>query len=282
MPSDRPRRASTAAAVDPVPMAARDLRPVQSAAPATLFVFSAAGAEEEEQQEDDGGAPSFNPTYLKIRGVDFRTESSSNHASPTGSLPFLIDETPVEGGGSGGRQLPRTVPTNKLAQWIDETAASSVNTVDLDAADVRAFTSLLDTSIRDAWLYAMYVDPTNLHTITTPRYTHATPLWPVTAVIGAQMRNAALASIRQSHVQPTGRALYAAAAEAWDALSTLLDEEQWFFGARDAGVFDAGVFAYAHLMLASGGELAAVVNRHENLVAHEARVRRKWYPGSSL
>ncbi|KAJ6257961.1 Metaxin-3 [Drechslerella dactyloides] len=243
----------------------------------TLFVF---GAED--------GAPSFNPaclkwqTFLRIRGVDFRTEPSSNHASPSGSLPFLV----VEGSRTQTRLPAETVTAGKLARWIEDNAASSVNTVDVDGADYRAFQTLLDTSIRDAWLYAMYVDADTLHGVTAPRYTATTPTWPVTAALAAQMRRAALASIRSSSSTSTitGRTLYARAEGAWEALSTLLGTDRWFFGAQDAGLFDASVFAYVHLILAgekesgSGAELASGLRRHANLIQHEARIRSRWYP----
>ncbi|KAK6329699.1 hypothetical protein TWF696_003569 [Orbilia brochopaga] len=264
--------------VDPLPERDRAPADENSAPTTTLFVF---GAED--------GQPSFNPaclkwqTYMRIRGVDFRTEPSSNHASPSGALPFLVVEHPVRS------QPPQTVPASKLARWIEDNAASSVNTVDVDAPDYRAFSTLLDTSIRDAWLYAMYVDNTTLHTVTAPKYTAATPIWPVTALLAGQMRHAALASIRNSTssssaVTTTGRTLYAQAEDAWAALSTLLGQDQWFFGARDAGLFDASVFAYVHLILAaestgssSGAELAAGLRRHANLLEHEARIRRTWF-----
>ncbi|KAF3912590.1 Metaxin-3 [Orbilia brochopaga] len=266
--------------IDPLPERCRPAADVDSSTTTTLFVF---GAED--------GRPSFNPaclkwqTYLRIRGVDFRTEPSNNHASPSGALPFLVVEPTVRS------QPSQTVPVSKLARWIEDNAASSVNTVDEEAPDYRAFSSLLDTSVRDAWLYAMYVDTETLHAVTVPKYTATTPLWPVSAVTAAQTRHAALASIRNSTSTPsaaitTGRTLYARADEAWAALSTLLGTDRWFFGARDAGLFDASVFAYVHLILAaesdSGSssivaELVAGVRRHNNLLEHEARIRRTWF-----
>ncbi|KAF3931959.1 Metaxin-3 [Dactylellina cionopaga] len=149
------------------------------------------------------------------------------------------------------RQLPQTVPAPKLGQWIEDIAAGSVNQINTDSADYRAFTSLIDTSIRDAWLYALYVDPINLKNITIPSYTDSTPVWPINYLLGLQMRQAAIDSIQGNAgtSKITGRDIYSKAEEAWTALGALLGNDKWFFGAQDAGLFDASIFAYTHLIV---------------------------------
>ncbi|KAF3909633.1 Metaxin-3 [Arthrobotrys entomopaga] len=220
---------------------------------------------------------------MKIRGVDFRIQPSSNHASPTGSLPFLIVE-PAQTSRVSARQLARVVPASKLAQWIEDNAAGSVNQTSSDSPDYRAFSSLIDKNIRDAWLYAMYVDTTNLNKITIPKYTHSTPFWPVKYFLGLQMRQAALDSLGINNTESskvTGEMLYMRANEAWAALSTLLGDGKWFFGASDAGLFDASVFAFTHLILTldlggSGEDLVHGLRKYSNLVNHQQRIRDRW------
>ena len=44
-------------------------------------------------------------------------------------------------------------------------------------------------------------------------------------------------------------ALYNGAWDAFSALSTLLGDDEWFFGAQEPGILDVSLFAYTHLML---------------------------------
>lgn len=232
----------------------------------------------------DGSVASFNPaclkwqTYLRIRNVPFDTHPSNNHASPSGSLPFLITSSPSD-------RISQTVPSTKLGRWIEEHAVGSANTVDTDGGDYRAFLCLLEGAVRDAWLYALYVDPSNLSSLTIPKYTAQTPLWPIPAILGSQMRQAAVDAIRKSpssSALPAGTEIYEKAMEAFKALSILLGDDEWFFGADEAGMFDAEVFAYTHLLLGleiggGGGVVAEGLGWFGNLVDHEERIRRRWF-----
>lgn len=79
-------------------------------------------------------------TYLKIAGIDFRTTLSSNHASPSGALPFLLpaeSQDPVAG--------------SKIRKW---SAAQKLARKTEEAGDVRyeAYASLLESSVRKAWV----------------------------------------------------------------------------------------------------------------------------------
>jgi len=72
-------------------------------------------------------------------------------------------------------------------------------------------------------------------------------------------------------------AIYREAKEAFEALSVLLGEDEWFFGLEGPGEFDASVFAYTHLLLDEGmgweeSRLSSVVGRLENLARHRGRV----------
>lgn len=81
--------------------------------------------------------------------------------------------------------------------------------------------------------------------------------------------------------------IYADAESAVSALSAVLGEDEWFFGAEEPGYFDAAVFGYTHLVLATEwdeGEagLMRAVKGHANLVAHEERICRTCFPGTSV
>ncbi|KAK6513332.1 hypothetical protein TWF281_004963 [Arthrobotrys megalospora] len=279
--------------VDPPPMSAqelamttRQLQAFHSSGVNTLYIFT--------EDSDSDQVASFNPaclkwqTYLKIRGINFTTIPSNNHASPSGSLPFLT-VSPPSSSSSERQRIQRTViPVAKLAQWVEDNAPGTVNTVDTEGADYRAFLSLVEGAVRDAWLYALYIDPINLSNITIPKYTSTTPLWPITHFLGNQMRQAAIDSIKKStsseSTLPTGEEIYTKANEAFSALSTLLNStgNTWFFGADEAGMFDASVFAYTYLILSleisgSGEVLVESLYKFKNLVEHSERIRRRWF-----
>ena len=46
--------------------------------------------------------------------------------------------------------------------------------------------------------------------------------------------------------------IYSEAEKAFEALSFLLGDDEWFFGSVKPGLFDAAVFAYTHLLLDDG------------------------------
>lgn len=87
----------------------------------------------------------FAKTYLKICGIDFVTVPSNNHASPSGSLPFLIPSAKD----SSAPETGEVVPSNKLQKWATQHGQASE-----ESPDVRyeAFLSLIDHNLRRAWV----------------------------------------------------------------------------------------------------------------------------------
>ena len=102
----------------------------------------------------DNNTPSFNPTclkwqtYFKFIGLDFRTVASTNHASPTGALPFMIPASSSNLQGSATGQMP-VVPSNKLQKWARE---KGIGQEEPDSMRYEAYMSLLDHRIRKAWV----------------------------------------------------------------------------------------------------------------------------------
>ncbi|KAI0394657.1 putative mitochondrial outer membrane protein [Xylariaceae sp. FL0594] len=244
----------------------------------TLYVFIS-------DEDALKGLPSFNPsclkwqTFLKLSGIDFRVRSSNNHASPTGALPFLLPPSPPP---SGNHQPP--IASNKLEQY-----AQDHGTIKKEA-DVNprldAYESLLDHRIRNAWLYTLYLSPSNTALLSRLYVEPATASRLVRATLLYQLKSAAESQI----VRSTGRqaidpgVLYREAREAFGALETLLgDEDEWFFGAETPGLFDAHVFSYTYLILNDGGlawenkRLGDILRMFPRLVAHRERIfRRCW------
>ena len=110
-------------------------------------------------------------TYLKFQAIDFRCMPSSNHASPTGALPFLLPAS-----SSSEARVP--IPSGRIQRWIrdgktvkapktEEHASSNSakapqsdeeeppgKTKSREDVDIRydAYMSLIDHRIRNAYV----------------------------------------------------------------------------------------------------------------------------------
>ncbi|KAK5632084.1 hypothetical protein RRF57_007798 [Xylaria bambusicola] len=242
----------------------------------TLYVFIS----DEDALKD---LPSFNPsclkwqTFLKLAGVDFRVRPSNNHASPTGALPFLLPPyTPSDS------KSQRPVPSNKLEQYaLNNGKAELPKSL---GTKLDAYESLLDHGIRNAWLYTLYLSPANLGLLTQLYIAPTTSSPPVRATILYQLRHAAeseiLKSTSRDAIIPTY--LYHEAREAFRALNTVLADEEWFFGSRTPGLFDATVFSYTHLILHDelpwgNRRMNDILSEFPRLVNHRNRIfQRCW------
>ncbi|KAI2601726.1 hypothetical protein GGR54DRAFT_645616 [Hypoxylon sp. NC1633] len=240
---------------------------------ATLYIFIS-------DQDALRGLPSFNPsclkwqTYLKLAGVDFRVLPSTNHASPTGALPFLLPPSDP----TSAAYPP--IPSNKLEQYAAENGTSKVSEVrDLK---LEAYESLLDHRIRTAWLYSLYLARSNSSLISHLYVTPVSRSQVVRTTILYQLRNAAEAEILRSMGMSVvdSRALYDGAREAFGAISTLLGSRPWVFGTSEPSLFDATLFSYTHPLLDDrlaweDRRLVEIVKEFPNLVEHRNRILQK-------
>jgi metaxin len=76
--------------------------------------------------------------------------------------------------------------------------------------------------------------------------------------------------------------LEADAGDAFQALSNLLGDGEFFFGRDQPGLFDASVFAYTHLILEENlkwksNPLAILLSKHKNLVQHQQKLFEKYF-----
>ncbi|ROT35322.1 hypothetical protein SODALDRAFT_300717 [Sodiomyces alkalinus F11] len=255
------------------------------------------------------GAPSFNPsclkwqTVLKIARLPFSTAPSTNHASPTGALPFLLPP-------------PSAIPSNNLPipsgdTLFNHVLAHAPSPVPRSLAEPlstrqEAYLSLLDARLRPAFLYSLYLTPANTPVLSALYVDPTSSAFFVRATLLRQVRHAA-----ESEILKTTRrgfldveALYADAQSAFAALETLLlqgisasktdaDETKTggptsapFFSSSDddddddeeeAGLFDAEVFAYTNIILDQAlcwndTRLADLLRRFPGLVAHRERM----------
>ncbi|KAJ4146070.1 hypothetical protein LMH87_004900 [Akanthomyces muscarius] len=191
------------------------------------------------------GLPSYNPsclkwqTILKIANIDFQLVPSSNHASPSGALPFLI--------------LPSSTPTavpltgEKIARFAKE-HAPSVN-LDDPSPRIDAYQALIAHSVRPAWLHALYVNSANDSLLTALYLPSSALLRPAQR---HNLRTAAATEILKTTRRTTGgmnvEKIYHEAEEAFAALAALLGEAEWFLDGETPGVLDAELFAYTQLL----------------------------------
>ncbi|KAE8147715.1 hypothetical protein BDV25DRAFT_159753 [Aspergillus avenaceus] len=232
-----------------------------------LFVFTNAADAKQNK-------PSFNPqclkwqAYLRFVGIEFDIVSSNNHASPTGALPFLLPALPTS------NSTP--IPSTKLQKW----AIEQVHCEEEQQLNLRfdVYASLLDHRIRNAWLYALYLDTENFTSVARRLYVDpSTSNSVVRAALASQLQQAAREELLKSTQYIDVSALEAEAGDAFEALSTLLGDDKYFFGRSKPGLFDASVFAYTHLILDEGmgwkqNRLADYLRKHKNLVQHRERL----------
>lgn len=146
-----------------------------------------------------------------------------------------------------------------------------------------AYMALLDHRIRHAWLYTLYLIPSNFHSVAERLYIAPTSNNPfVRLALSHQLHEAAKGELLKSAAVIDVEGLFREAERAWDALAELLGHDTYFFAQERPGLFDASVFAYTHLLL--DGELGWVDTRMQRglrrcttLVEHRERLLRSYF-----
>ncbi|KAF1921345.1 hypothetical protein BDU57DRAFT_438513 [Ampelomyces quisqualis] len=232
------------------------------------------------------GLPSYNPAclkwqaYLQFSNIDFRIAVANNHASPSGSLPFVIPASPEP------YKNMQPVPSGKLQKWAMKNSNKPIE----ESGDVRyeAYLSLLDHRIRRAWLYCIYLSR-NSTSIAEPLYILPTSGNPfVRLTVARELRQAAEKELLKFSAAINAESLYNQAEEAFVALETLLGKEDWFFSASRPGLFDASVFAYTHLLLDDrlgkgwlDTRLRDALKSRKRLMSHRNRILTTYFPEQS-
>ncbi|KAG6038226.1 hypothetical protein E4U41_004419 [Claviceps citrina] len=281
------------------PLRVYDTEPLPARAPervrgrAKLHVFST-------DEDARRGRPSYNPgclkwqTYLRIANLEVDLVPSTNHASPSGALPYLLPAS------SDSRpDLPLT--GSRIGQYAEKHSSPKLLPPGEATPRQEAYLSLLAQNIRPAWLYTLYVDP--IHTALLSRlYLPSSSSPPLLQHSLLQtLRAAASAEIlkttRRAVIQP--EQIFGDAKAAFAALEALLGggggPGAWFSGGPEPGLFDAEVFAYTFLIGGQGeggggggdgggldwvdGTLAACMGGFASLVDHRRRLYEKCWGG---
>lgn len=233
-------------------------------------------------QSDDPNlrdTPSFNPSclkwqaYLKFHGIPLRTRPSNNHASPTGALPFLLPAP------KDATRPSSPIPANRIPKWVLSQGGKE------EAVHTRqeAYLALIDHSIRSAWLYYLYLDADNFRSVAWPLYVaSASSSYPVRLSLAQQLQSAAKEELLKTSVVIDAQELYIQAEQAFEALSTLLAGDKFFFSQTTPGLFDASLFAYTQIILDDRLDftnpiLKSALQRHDNLIKHRDRLIRGFF-----
>lgn len=92
--------------------------------------------------------------------------------------------------------------------------------------------------------------PSNFDTVVRPRYVDPTTSNPlVHLALSRQLRVAAESELLKHSAVIDAETIYRESAIAFEALQVLLGDDDYFFGAKKPGLFDASVFAYTHVLL---------------------------------
>lgn len=200
--------------------------------------------------------------YLKFNKIDFETKRSNNHASPSGALPYL--------------QPPLLAPvtTKNMMKWMVSQGCEE----GLSTSREDVYMTLIDHSIRNAWLYFLYIDGSNFKAVAWPAYISTTSsMRLVQTAIASGLRTAAKEELLKTQAIVDGADLLHTAEKALESLSTLLGEDQWFFGHKQPTLFDASLFAYTQTLLDEGVPwqnrlLVEKVQAFPNLIEHRMQI----------
>jgi metaxin len=134
-------------------------------------------------------------------------------------------------------------------------------------------------------LYSIYLSH-NHTTIAEPLYILSSSCNPFVRLTTArELRKAAQTELLKFSNIINDETLYNQADEAFAALEMLLGKDDWFFGAKRPGLFDASVFAYTHLLLDDSlgkgwvdTRLRDVLKERKRLVTHRERIVTAYFP----
>jgi metaxin len=172
------------------------------------------------------------------------------------------------------------VPSNKILKW---TASHGGKQEEVANVRYEAYSSLLDHRVRSAWLFTLYLDDLNFQAVAKKLYIcPASSNVFVQMTLAYQLQQAAREELLKYSTYIDEDDLYAEAAKAFQALSTLLGDSENFFDAAQPSLFDASVFAYTHLLLDNNlgwqnRRMSDGLRRNANLVQHRQRILDRYF-----
>lgn len=176
-------------------------------------------------------------TYLRFAGIAHALAPSTNHASPTGSLPFLQPALPSSPDRRLDPRLLLPIPSSRLDSYARQhgslpssssaaettTTTNPAQTPDQRHRRQQAYQALLDHPVRGAWLYALYLSPANEPLLRHLYVDRVSRSGPVRATTLQQLRAAARAEIAKAGEVTTA---------GWSVSGNVGDLLAWALGGR--------------------------------------------------
>ena len=132
-------------------------------------------------------------------------------------------------------------------------------------------------------LYSLYLIPPNFNAVAFPLYiAPSTTSTLVRLSLAHQLRTAAEGELSKQSVRIDAESIYQGSDKAFGALSELLGDEDYYFGERKPGLFDASVFAYTNVILDEGldwkdSRMVEGLLIYSNLVDHRQRILEAYF-----
>ncbi|HMM46793.1 MAG TPA: glutathione S-transferase family protein [Thiobacillaceae bacterium] len=215
------------------------------------------------------GLPNASPfcmkveTYLRFRGIPYTPVPSGPRKSPTGSIPFVVDD---------GRVIP---DSEAIIAHFESRQARHLDAGLDDAQRAKAFfvRELVEDRLYWQISYMRWGDPAGW-AVFRPDLVRYLP-WPMRGPALFLVRRSLLRQMKQRGLTPADApAAYARGVAVLDALAGLLGEQPYFLGAEPR-TLDMSIYAFLANILDQphGNALQAHGRRLDNLVAYCARMK---------
>ncbi|KAI7904449.1 uncharacterized protein BX663DRAFT_431865 [Cokeromyces recurvatus] len=216
--------------------------------------------------------------YLKFCGIEYNVNYINEPvASPSGQLPFLAT---VSG----------AIYDNKeIIQWVKETRGMEKQ-VETHGEQAKAFMALVETKLRAALLFSMWLEPLNANEITYKAYYGHVPK-PIDRIISYKKHNKVIQGLLADRDILVREEIYEGAAQTLEALSIKLGNDTYFFNSNEPTFMDAVIFSYLHCILSmphsvddqyteeerkQASTLSKLVRKYENLHQYAKNIYENW------
>ncbi|CEP19026.1 hypothetical protein [Parasitella parasitica] len=176
--------------------------------------------------------------YLKFCGIDFDVNNINEPAaSPSEKLPFLAT---VSGA---------IYNDQEIINWVKETRNLEKQLAnEKDREKAKAFVTLVETKLKAALLFSMWLEPLNANQTTYKSYYGHTPT-PINMIVAYAKQKEIVQKLLSNRDILVREEIYQDAAQTLEALSVKLGDENYFFGASEPTYTDAIIFSYIHSIL---------------------------------
>lgn len=196
--------------------------------------------------------------FLNMCGLKFQTELRTNaeFMSPSGKVPFVQ---------IGPLLVSEFDPIVSVANAKGHSLSSHLT--DEQRADMKAYISMVQTTLVNSLHYLLWLDKETLELVTKPRY--GSPYkWPLNKFIPLMKKREITRLLSSSGwAKKSSEEVYEEVKKCCQMLSDRLGDQMYFFGSKETEL-DAFVFGHLFTVLTTNlpsSRLAEIVQKHGNL-----------------